>query len=405
MAKRYRLTGRDACKKALIYILTGWLLLSFPYWLHGQSGVPAQPTVSWKAHFSGAISLDSLTRYMNGHSTYRLTFDAQKVKGTIIIHFSPGIYDMHRLLATIQSATGFSIILLHGDHIILQHSPPVHSSLPSHAQPRVQKVHTASAAVPERPFPTVRIPTGAVVPISGILPSDTLPAVTATRPRAVRGLAGGGILGDRGGAAGGGGRGRVAMGSGIGGASTGQARIWHLQGGVSGNEVLYPTAGAEAGFRWLHLVVSGGTDWHIQTWGIGLGSVIARNDNNEYQVKLQFFPLKEDYITDSVNSHQIMTVKGQLVRGDLLWSKRFGNRWLLKAGPCFSLLETHYYVYGASVAPGPYTSYNANPDKQFYLLKPPTVLHNSFNSNSPSNTKYWIGLSIGLYYDLSSRSR
>lgn len=397
MAKRYRLTGRAVCSQAVTYILTGWLLLSFPCWLRGQSGVPSRSGASWKAHFSGAISLDSLTRYMNRRSPYRLTFDAQKVKGTIVVRFSPGIYDMPHLLAAIRSATSFSIVL-HGDHIILQHLRSMHSSVRSSVHSSVHS-SLASRAQP----PVQKIQTGSIVPISQPLPADTMPAVTAMRPRTVKELAFTGkgksvgqALPASAGVGMGGGRGRLA---------TGQARNWHLQGGVSANEMLYPTAGAEAGFRWLHLVVSGGTDWHIQTWGIGLGSVIARNDNNEYQLKLQFFPLKENYITDSAAAHQIMTVKGQLFRGDLLWSKRLGNGWLLKAGPGFSLLETRYYVYGASVAPGPYASYNANPDKQFYLLKPPDLLHNSFKSNSPTNTKYWIGLSIGLYYDLPSRRR
>ena len=185
-----------------------------------------------------------------------------------------------------------------------------------------------------------------------------------------------------------------------------QAWSPYLQTGVSANEVLYLNAGAEAGFRVLHLLVSGGTSWHTRVWGFGLGSVIAGDDNSQYQVKLQLLPLKIDYALDSVGGGRYMlTVKGQLLRGDLLWVKRFGNAWLLKAGPDVSLLSTHYYQQGTLVDPGNYTGSNENPDKQFYLLKPPVLLHNSFNKNSPTNTKWWIGLSIGICYDLSPRSR
>ena len=402
MVKRSRLVVRDACRQALIHLLGGWLLLSFPGGLYGQSGTPVRSVSDWKAHLSGPVSLDSLTSYLNRHSHYRLTFDAQKVKGSMMIRLSPGVYDMPRLLTKIRSSTGLSVIF-HGDHIILRPTPAL-SSPAEHAQSTAKNTHDASAlpsgrsfeasppfatiqSFPTRPsfvtsqsfatsppFATVHAGPGSIVyvPLPGQQSADTPAAIKATRPRTVKGN---------------------------------QAWSRYLQAGFSANEVLYLNAGVEAGFRVLHLLVSGGASWHTQVWGIGLGSVVAGDDHHQYEVKVQYFPMKIDYIMDSSGGvPELLTVKGQLLRGDLLWDKRLGNAWLLKAGPDVSLLRTHYYVQGTPAELGIYTTSTENLDKQFYLLKPPDLLHNSFSRYSPANTKWWIGLSIGLYYDLPSRS-
>ena len=383
MEKRSRSMVRDACRQALNYLLGVWLLLSSPVGLYGQTGTPAHAASAWKAHLSGNISLDSLTSYLNRHSRYRLTFDAQKVKGSMIVSLRPGVYDLPRLLSKIRSATGLSTSF-HADHIILRQGPP--AARPSPTSPPLPTSRSLPASPP---LPTVRARTASIVSVqlTAQQRADTPAAITATRPRTVKGMP------------------QTNSPDQSIPAPTNPALSGYLQAGVSATEVLYLNVGVEAGFRVLHLLVSGGTSWHTQVWGIGLGSVVAGDDDHQYQVKVQFFPLKIGYALDSAGNSNKLTVKGQLLRGDLLWGKRFGDAWLLKIGPDVSLLRTHYYQQGAPVDPGNFTGATENADKQFYLLKPPDLLHNSFSRNSPANTKWWIGLSIGLFYDLPSRSR
>ena len=297
-----------------------------------------------------------------------------------MVNLSPGMYDLPRLLSKIRSATGLSTSF-HADHIILRPRPP--TTRPSPASPPFAATQPipASRSIPANP------PATTVRARAAQQRADTPAAITVTRPRTIKGIL------------------QVKPPDQPIPAPTDPAWSGYLQAGVSATEVLYLNAGVEAGFRVLHLLVSGGTSWHTRVWGIGLGSVVAGDDNNQYQVKLQFFPLKIGYALDSAGNSNKLTVKGQLLRGDLLWGKRFGDAWLLKIGPDVSLLRTHYYQRGSPVDPGNYTGTNENADKQFYLLKPPDLLHNSFSRNSPANTKWWVGLSIGLYYDLPSRSR
>ena len=336
----------------------------------------ASPSGPWTVFLSGNISLDSITHYLNLHSRYRISFDSRDVQSNKPIYFQPRAYPIEAILRRIQSAEHLKFYF-YGDHIIFRHPPPKPpgkmpaSGIAAPRQPldAVGSRHTARAATPVHlsPITLARI----------VADSQTPPMIEARPLRSTRS------------------RSNVIAAT----ATHHQAFDPHWQLGCSANEVLYGNLMAEGGFRFLHLVFAGSLSPHEVTWGAGLGSVIAGNEDQQLQVRLLYSPLHFTYNNQIDTLHKIdITAKGQLYRLELLWCKQLAGHWSLKVGPAFSLLKTSYYSQGVQTAPENSFPANENADRLLYLLKPPFLIHNTFSNTTARNNKLWPGLSLSIDY-------
>jgi hypothetical protein len=357
----------------------------------------------------GKVSLDSLTRYVHHHSDIRFSFNSRKIKGDRLIVFSKGSYDLKALLQHIKRGTGL-YFFVYGRHVIFQDEPrktairtSPSGTPPSEGRPQpllaVKPARHPSTVVPrpsafvtQHPSASVRQPSLIVrPPFSNVHSSSpqspfTHPPV-APRPARVRDKRPNySRAADK------------AANTSTRGPST--SIDWHLQTGFFASEVMYVNPAIEAGIKPIHLLLSYGSNFHVQGWRIGLGSVIADNPNRQWQLMATYSPLQHSQVIDS-GAHPInFTIKGQLYSAEIAWCKHIDPHWLFKVSASLNFLHSTYYKDGVPTAPLSFFSSTENPDTKAWLVRPPWMLRNTFDAHTTSNNKVWVGLSVGIYFDL-----
>ena len=346
-----------------ICFLVGWILTA-----HAIGLAQGRP---WRVTFTTAITLDSLTHYMNLHSDVRFTFNSHRVNGKRIIPFIGVPYDLNGLLRQIKKTTGLEYVFF-GRYIIFRDRVKTARPPPGTAHRRPPAGHPENT--PNRAgtdTPRIREDTSAV---------SLGPSVTegATQPTSFKPL-------------------RVSAPV----ERPHRPLPWHLQGGIFGSDALYTNVAVEAGLQPLHVVFSGGTNFRVGGWRIGLGSVIVERPGTVWQLVAGFSPLnKATRFLDSGQSINV-TLRGQLYDAGIEWCKRIGTHWLIKAAAGPSLLQTTYYKGGVKTALTPYLRPGQNPDQVIYLLRPPLTIINRPGNNDSENTKVWIGATVGIYYEFT----
>jgi len=97
---------------------------------------------------------------------------------------------------------------------------------------------------------------------------------------------------------------------------------WHLQAGLFANEVFYANAGIEAGIKPIHLLFSVGSNFHVTTWHLGLGTGGYRWGRYFfYQFTAGYSPLRTTIGIDS-GQHKIKKLAG-LKTGEGQWRVRW----------------------------------------------------------------------------------
>jgi hypothetical protein len=173
-----------------------------------------------------------------------------------------------------------------------------------------------------------------------------------------------------------------------------------LRTGSFANEALYVNAGIEAGIRPVYLLFSAGSNFHVTSWHIGLGTTAFTLSDVPIHFTAAYSPLHTSINPDSGQRSNSVVVKGQQYDLGISGYIHTGQNWGFKAGISWNLLRTGYYENGIPVTPGKYAYTGQNLDKLFYLLRPPLKVVNTFNVNSSSNIKMWPGISIGFFYSL-----
>lgn len=354
-------TRRYACPGRVVLSLA--LLLSIR--VQGQ----AQPGFSLK--LGGNITLDSLTSYLHTHSRLRFSFNSRKVRGNRVIHFTPGLYDRRRLLATIHAGTGLFFFVVR-DHVIFQDNPPP-------GTPATKTVHPASASRDMRNTLTTPdlAPTAPPADIAypldwpGAKPGRPMPfkpnPVPPPPPMA---------------------------------AAVGHRHEWYLRYGLQSADVMYLEPTLEVGTNPIQLVAGWATDWYVSGLKLGLGSVIVNRKRTQWQLTATVSFLKKVYPFDSAAVNYQYPVRGQLYRLDAWWCKKLGKYYLLKVAPGFDVLRTVYIVNGQPSAGINRYIYYRDPNTTYYLVKAPVKVFDTFDRSRPSNLKGWLTLSVGIYYQL-----
>lgn len=322
----------------------------------------------------GAITLDSLTHFMNIHTDIRLTFNAGKINGRRSVRFPGRAYDPNSLLAHIQKSTGLTWSL-YGKHVIFRDAP-------HRTQPPVMR---KKPATPEKLTADTTVNVHQKRSISPVIPAtaDTIkrkPVSIDARRKMLP----------------------VPLQTTVpepGGVARSSSK-WLLHAGIFSNEVMYVNGGIEAGVKPISLLFSVGSNFHVTTWHIGLQSgAIFRSWHIPVHVTAGYSPLSAITNVDSGLSKIHFNVKGQLFDLGLTAYVPLGKHWLLKAGAEMRLLRTSYYKDDTLTAPGRYFTQGQDPDKTLYLLRPPLKFVNSFDGNSSTNIKIWPGISLGICYN------
>jgi len=360
----YRAKGASSLFLSLLLVTAG----SF-----AQKKYPAEATNPTFSLY-GRISLDSLTRHIHQHSAFRFSFNSRKIRGEKQITFVRGNYSMPSLLQRIRQTTGL-YYRRYKEHVIFQDNQPPGWITEKHGGGAIKVAATTNKAA-------IVNTKGAIVNTKAVIINDAIPPIRSPKlryPHPPIQMAGPGVTERK-----------------------KHAIPWLLQAGFFTSETLYGNLQAEAGIRPIHLLVSYGTDLTRHAWQMGLGSIIHKSENNQWQLFATYSRLRNTYrLTDTFNIiGKIYQVKGSWYVAGMNFCTRMSGRWMLKAGASANLLKTSYWLDGQLSNAVNQLPLNDNPDTRYRLLKPPYYLINTFDKNNPVNYKAWIGLSLGIYYNI-----
>lgn len=190
-----------------------------------------------------------------------------------------------------------------------------------------------------------------------------------------------------------------------------------LGAGVSADELYYINPTVRAGFDFLYGTIAYNTGTFAH-WRYGLGSSVRLNDRWSLRLEVNGGgPLKQPYtittfdtttiVVDSGVIRQVITerntalvVQSRLTR--FIMGAEFKMTGNLYVGGSLILnsLHTTYSSNGNPVALSNILPIGYDADDKYRTIKPPYQLSNSYNGNSSSNTKLWIGIQLSLIYKL-----
>lgn len=378
---------------------------------------PLQQSSSYKANLQleGKISLDSLTRYVHIHTGIRFSFNSGKVNGNKEIFFPKGEYSFTQLLEHIKKTTSLYCTLFNG-YVIFQDNPPPKnkdSSSPNNnlkiknpAQQTNYKVHA------HKIMQSAKSNTKKKESTEPLLTSSTTKAEKGTIKQNYERINSSikhnsdSIINNR-----------------ITNVKDSIFSKQHLpdkadsikastrlsnpiklklysQLGFYASEVLYSNLEYEVGISPLHLLFSAGTDFKITDWQVGFGSIIKSNDKWEWQLNASVGFLKRNLSVDSSIVSGLVTIKGNLYAGNISMNKKLSSKWLIKISTSFNVLKTVYYLNSVVTPVDSLPRQVSGSENEIKLLNNPLLLRNTFDVTKSSNSKEWIGISIGIYYNL-----
>jgi len=365
----------------------------------------AQPKRNATLPLKGTITLDSLTNYVHRNTGIRFSFNSAKVKGNKLITFPAKNYTIDQLLKHLQQATSL-YYFSYKSYIIFQETPPKHKQTtpvaiathqpskttkqPSIIQKKKTTVAPANVAKQTPKVDTVKKDSAIIsvnepaapVVIDSTPKKDTtarIVTVAKTKPDTLQE--------------------RVKKTDSIPAISNKSIHL-HAQAGVFSTETLYANAGVEIGIQQIHLLFSMATNFDVSGPRIGLGSVIINHAKTQWQVQASLCFLEKTAPIDSFGTNIDFTTKGKLYSAGIEWCRKLSSHFTFKAGASFNLLRTTYYRFDAESPVGYILPPDEDGDKKFELLKIPAMLSNNYDKYKPSNNKTWIGLSVGVYYNL-----
>lgn len=171
------------------------------------------------------------------------------------------------------------------------------------------------------------------------------------------------------------------------------SKWWHpfVQTGMAVDDLFYVAPTLKGGFKFAYGILSWNSNFRIAGFRYGGGTSIRINDDMRLHADITFGKLSRDYDTAGTER----TVKTNLTRVQVLFENRITGKWYLQYGPVLNLLKTDYYLAGM---PWPLYRSEEDADNTFHYLKPVYTLSNTYQRNTPSNKKIWVGLQAGIYY-------
>lgn len=183
--------------------------------------------------------------------------------------------------------------------------------------------------------------------------------------------------------------------------STGYWSKKYLSTGFGVTDVLYSNIFLEGGIKSLHLILTAGTNYKINSWGTGLGTKVDITTNALAFVNTTLSFLNNNY--DDTIGNNVFKVKAKLWSVNLGWGKYFSknSQWQVRLGVNFNQLYSKYYNRLSPISAGDFMNATGIRKEQLQLLQPVVFpLSDNFNLTRYKSTKTWVGISLGIYYDI-----
>jgi hypothetical protein len=188
--------------------------------------------------------------------------------------------------------------------------------------------------------------------------------------------------------------------------------------GASVDELYYFNPTVRAGFSFLYGTISynlgSTTEWRYglgtsarisDKWNMHLSFTTGRKINGDYNLittDTTILPDPDSLLPPQVittNTNNPIRVQSRLSRFSLILEYQITKDVTLSGGATLNYLTTSYTNNGQPVRFNDFVnSTSTDPDKDFRIIKPPYLLGNSYDGNSSSNNKMWIGLQLSLFY-------
>ena len=415
----YYYRGKDVIRGSITIPFVFFLFMVIHGTTFAQNSKSSVININAALPIEGKISLDSLIRYVHLHTGMRFSFNSGKIKSSKIISFPKGKYSFNQLLAHIQKTTSLYYSIFKG-YVILQDNPPIKTKGSSTKKNVISKkkllASTAYHKIPTKKRKTsfasiiivhtavtkdeidskqlnsrmLRFQTNSIVQNTLIdaivdnkksIDTTSVNKISASKlpPKIVKSDSIKKISSVR--------------------ADHSKSLSWHSQVGLFVSEIMYTNVSCEIGIKPAHFILSIGTNYQTFGWRIGVGSIFKSTDRSQWQISASICFLKRDFPSGDTIFKKL-TTKGKLYNGAIQWCKNINPKWQIKIAPSFNILQTEYY-YKNTLTPVARLPQSVNDfEQRVYLVRPPVLLKNSFDLNKSSNTKSWIGLSVGIYYKL-----
>lgn len=167
-----------------------------------------------------------------------------------------------------------------------------------------------------------------------------------------------------------------------------------LMAGISANELLYANPTLKAGIPLFYAIGSWSSNFKRSEFRWGAGTSFDFNRIWKLRIEATTGVLKGAY--DSTGLHQ--SAKERLYRIALLGEKQLSGRLKFEAGIGLNDMMTRYFANGSLAATSPSEMKYAF-DK-LHLFNPPYTISDHYRSASGKNNKFWIGVQVGLFYNL-----
>jgi hypothetical protein len=189
--------------------------------------------------------------------------------------------------------------------------------------------------------------------------------------------------------------------------------------GILADETYYLNPTVRAGFDFLYGTVSynvgpfphwrfgiGGSAKVNDNWtlhvGINTGSSIFQNYNIQtFDTIVQPQPPDTFVPPVIIETNTPLVVKSKLTRFSVSAEWNLGRGFTLGGGLILNRMKTDYSSNGNPVTLNNFLPVGYDADSKYRTIKPPYLLGNTYNGNSSSNVKTWIGLQVSLMYRLS----
>lgn len=187
---------------------------------------------------------------------------------------------------------------------------------------------------------------------------------------------------------------------------------------VSVDEIYYLNPGIRAGFDFLYGAVSYNATGPYPHWRYGAGVSVPLNPrwrialafNTGRRISQPYNILTIDTIPPSqpdtfelptiVEKNTPLLVESRLTRVTLSFEWHAGSNFYLDAGLTLNHLRSRYSSENQPVALSDILPIGYDADEKYRTLKPPYLLGNTYQGNTSSNTKIWLGLQLTLIYRL-----
>lgn len=168
--------------------------------------------------------------------------------------------------------------------------------------------------------------------------------------------------------------------------------------GITADETFYLNPTIHVGWRFLYGIASWSTNFNMSGFRYGGGVAVGISDDWRMHLAVTTGKLEKSYDTSGF----VLQSKATLNRIALIGEKKLREKWRFQIGVTYCMLHTTYYRDGVPTPP----FLNENQVKELLNpLNPVYTITDSYNSDKTRHNQSWIGLQIGIFYQINFSKR